>query len=461
MWQVHKLPLPNTVMNRLIITLALLSASTLSVAADEWADLQAQYQNVTVIGGLGLGDGPSNPNEWNGAEGAQALTAELSEPHNAMEDIHGRVFIADKNAHTIRRIDLDGTIHTVAGMNLDEIPGGGTNSGFNNDGPARERLLNGPQHAYVMPDGSFYILDSSNFRVRRVDAAGNLTTIVNDTALLSRGLWVSRNEQVIYYCSLFQLKRWTPANGSGPGTVVATGFSQASNIDVDASGNVYVSDRTLCGVYRIPPNHGGAAVTDSLRVAGLGNGSTVDSSSASNGTIATAVGMREARGVAFHPLGGFFVATHRGGDIWYVDSAGLAWMFVQGNNGSVHVAEDTTVPTSVLVMSEPRSVTVGISGNILIACNDSGYIRKVPSTVPLTAAPSGLTPSLTSSGMGLTWQSTSGRWYYIERSSSLGSATWTGIKWLPATGVQSSFEDLTAAGNRLFYRIREFRGWPN
>ena len=167
----------------------------LTATATEWDDIKAQYQNCTLIGGLGQGDGVDNPNEWNNAEGLSARNAELSEPHSAMADIYGRIYIADKNANAIRRIDSNGTIHTVAGMNLNEMPGAITNAGFNGDGPARQRLLDGPQHAYVMPDGTFYILDSGNHRIRRVDLNGTMTTIINDSAGVNRGLWVRRDAQ--------------------------------------------------------------------------------------------------------------------------------------------------------------------------------------------------------------------------------------------------------------------------
>ena len=90
-------------MSRPLPSLALFACLSLPAAAANWDDLRVQYQTVTVAGGLGAGNGPNNPNEWNYVEGQNALAAELSEPHSAMMDITGRIFIADKNAHAIRR----------------------------------------------------------------------------------------------------------------------------------------------------------------------------------------------------------------------------------------------------------------------------------------------------------------------------------------------------------------------
>src|SRR5687767_5783547 len=94
-------------MTRLFPLFPALIMSAWPASAAEWDDLKAQYQTVTVVGGAGLLSGDNNPNEWNAVEGLNALSAELSEPHFAMEDIHGRIFVADKNAHAIRRIDPD------------------------------------------------------------------------------------------------------------------------------------------------------------------------------------------------------------------------------------------------------------------------------------------------------------------------------------------------------------------
>jgi hypothetical protein len=448
-------------MMRPLFFLAALPCLCFRASATEWQDLTAQYQTVSVLGGLGQGNGPNNPNEWNNAEGLPATLAELSEPHSAMADIYGRVFVSDKNAHAVRRIDLDGTIHTVAGVNLGEIAG--INSGFNGDGPARECLLNGPQNTYPLPDGSFYILDSLNMRIRRVDAAGNLTTVITDTAVLNRGLWVQRDGQVIYYCTNSQLKRWTPSQGNGPGVLVAGGFAETGNIDVDAAGNIFVSDRNLAGVYKIPPNYGGGLMTDAQRVAGLGNASTIDSNSTASGLPATQVGLVGVRGVAFHPLGGFFVATHRGGDVWYIDSAGIAWSFIQGNSGNTHVANPSSVPTLGDVMSEPRSVSVSLSGDVIVACNDAGFVRIARNVLPPPAPPVwDANTKLTEQGMDLRWQSVPGRWYFLERAAGLGASAWSPLAALPSAGDSTGFVDTGSPANvRSFYRVRSFRAWPN
>ena len=142
----------------------------------------ADFGPLEWIGGKD-GQVTDNSSEWLASyEGQPATEVDLSEPHSAMGDLSGNVYIADKNAHAVRVIDGSGLIRTVAGTNT---------AGYNGDGPATLRQLDGPQNVYPMPDGSFYILDTGNQRIRRVDPAGQMTTVVVESNGLSRGLWLS------------------------------------------------------------------------------------------------------------------------------------------------------------------------------------------------------------------------------------------------------------------------------
>jgi RHS repeat-associated protein len=81
----------------------------------------------------------------------------------------GSIYIADIDKHRVRRVDPDGIITTVAGT--------GT-GGFSGDGgPANEAALNLPADVAVGPDGSIYIADYGNHRVRRVAPDGLISTV--------------------------------------------------------------------------------------------------------------------------------------------------------------------------------------------------------------------------------------------------------------------------------------------
>ncbi len=65
-----------------------------------------------------------------------ATSAQLNRPLGAAVDALGRFFIADAGNNRIRRVDVDGSIHTVAGTG---------EAGFSgDDGPATSAQLDGP-----------------------------------------------------------------------------------------------------------------------------------------------------------------------------------------------------------------------------------------------------------------------------------------------------------------------------
>jgi len=76
-------------------------------------------------------------------------------------DRDGNLLIVDTENHAIRRIDLRSrTIVTIAGN--------GRQGGEGDGGPAVAASLNRPHGAAVAPDGSIYIGDTNNHRVRRL-----------------------------------------------------------------------------------------------------------------------------------------------------------------------------------------------------------------------------------------------------------------------------------------------------
>jgi RHS repeat-associated protein len=98
-----------------------------------------------------------------------ATNATLNTPTDVAVASDGTVFIADFNNHRIRRVGPDGTILTCAGKGTADYSGDG--------GAATNATLNLPQGIAVGPDGSLYIADTANYRVRKVGADGVISTI--------------------------------------------------------------------------------------------------------------------------------------------------------------------------------------------------------------------------------------------------------------------------------------------
>jgi hypothetical protein len=182
-----------------------------------------------------------------------------------------------------------------------------------------------------------------------------------------RGLWVRDDESLAFVSSLTTVLKWTPAGGV---TNYATGFTELGNLVVDPSGYVVATDRGTHSVWRLFDN--------GSRVRIAGNGTQSNSAGGGDGGQATLTGLDGVRGVWFLPTGGYFVCTHRGSQVWYVDPAGLIHLFLNGHRSETHAGDGTWFwnPSEYRV-SECRAVTLDCEGNLLITEHDAGYVRRV------------------------------------------------------------------------------------
>jgi hypothetical protein len=100
-------------------------------------------------------------------DGGPASMAGLSSPYDLAVTAGGSIYVADSRNNVVRLIQPDGTISTVVGSGI---------SGFAGDrGPASEARLRQPSGLAFAPDGSLWIADTLNHRVRRV--AGVVPTV--------------------------------------------------------------------------------------------------------------------------------------------------------------------------------------------------------------------------------------------------------------------------------------------
>jgi len=190
-----------------------------------------------------------------GGDGARAIDATLSSPRGVAIDPTGRVIIADTRNNRLRRIDRNGVISTIAGTGGPSFSGDG--------GPADRAGLDRPTKVALDPSGNIYLLDASNRRVRRIDAAsGEITTVLGtgrgdhpadgkaaNRALLNttRGLARSTGGDICFgdrssvRCitdSGQQLvTRWSANLGAGVVTSVA--FSPSDELHFGQAGKVY------------------------------------------------------------------------------------------------------------------------------------------------------------------------------------------------------------------------------
>jgi hypothetical protein len=343
------------------VLVRLLAVDVSAGTAQGYTNLLQSYGTLTTIAGSGFG-ALDNVNYWDpGYEGGYATSAALSRPHFAMADAAGNVFIVDKCSDSVLKVTPDGRIHTVAGTHAD---------GFNGDGPAAATslALSQPNGLYVQADGTFYVLDTGNGRVRRVDTNGVMSTLfaVPGGTSVGRGLWVDATESRVLFCDGTQFEEWTPASGV---SVLNSKFNDLGNLIVNTAGDAIVTDRGAGKVYRVDIR--GKNQGDRTLLYGDGkNNPVVDGTSAATGSL------NGVRGVWELPTGGYLLALHEGSQLLYVDPANVVHVFVDGQAG-VHAGDGLWFHSPGPKLSELRSVSMDNHGNILIVESDAGLVRRI------------------------------------------------------------------------------------
>ena len=136
-------------------------------------------------------------------------TAELSWPQGIAVDAWGNVYVGDDNNYRVRKIDSAGNVSTFAGNGTFGYADG-------TGGPTGTAELTFPNGVAADAQGNVYVADIFNSRIRKIDAAGNVTTLAgNGTAGYMDG------------------------TGGPTGTAE---FAYPNGVAVDSQGNVYVGD---------------------------------------------------------------------------------------------------------------------------------------------------------------------------------------------------------------------------
>ena len=107
-------------------------------------------------------------------DGGPATQADMAYPNAMTGDSAGNVYIADSNNNRIREVfKVSGVINTIAGSGEETIAGDGY--------PATSATLSVPYVAAVLPNGGTLISDTYNSRLRIVDVYGGISTFAGTT----------------------------------------------------------------------------------------------------------------------------------------------------------------------------------------------------------------------------------------------------------------------------------------
>ena len=338
---------------------------------------------ITTVAGTGSQDFDG---QGYGGDGGPAVRAQLSHPFGLALDRNGNLYIADSYNNRIRRVDASGTITTIAGTG---------DRGFSGDGgPAVEAQLENPYGVAVDGAGNLYIADSENYRIRRVDASGIITTVAGTgsigfsgdggPAIRAQIAWPARvavdgaGNLYIADFSNFRVRRVdasgiiTTVAGTGErgyggdgGPAVQARLEWPSHLAVDGAGNLYIAD-----VDRIRRVDTSGIITT---VAGTG-----DSGFSGDGGPAVQARIIHSRGVAVDGAGNLYIADTFNDRIRRVDVSGIIATIAGGGSGG------DGGPAVEARLNSPNGVALDRVGNLYIADTISHRIRRVDASGTIT-----------------------------------------------------------------------------
>lgn len=186
-----------------------------------------------------------------GAVDSVGSMARFRFPSGIAVDESSTLFIADTQNHTIRRAVASRDVPSF--FQATTLAGSAGVAG-SSDGNGSSARFHEPSAVTLDIDGTLYVADRGNNAIRRVTAAGEVTTIASGFSS-PRGIAIDLNGN-LYVADTGNglIRKIAP---SGRVTTVATGFTEPIGISVDASGIVYLTDATTGLIYRGTPTVAG------------------------------------------------------------------------------------------------------------------------------------------------------------------------------------------------------------
>jgi len=235
-------------------------------------------------------------------------------PSGVAVDSLGNAYVADSSGMTIRKVDAAGVVTTFAGQTL--APG-------SSDGVGTQAAFYGPSAIAVDGAGTLYVVERTVKKIRKITSAGVVTTL-------------------------------------------ASGLTDPKEIAVDAGGsNIYVTDRNAI-----------------LKITAAGVVTTL-AGSVSTAGFADATGAA-ARfdfpyGLALTPSNTLLVADYNNHRIRQVTQAGVVTTFA--GTGTAGISNGSA---STATFYRPQHMTIDSLGNYFVTSNASAVIRKLTSAGDVT-----------------------------------------------------------------------------
>ncbi|QTN29968.1 SMP-30/gluconolactonase/LRE family protein [Rhodoferax sp. AJA081-3] len=293
-------------------------------------------------------------------------TAQLYAPRGLAVGSDGTLYVADSANHSIRKVTAAGVVTTWSGT-----------AGTAGPAAASPAQFNEPFAVALDSSGTLYVADTNNHAIRKISSAGVVSTL---------------------------------AGGNGPGSADGTGsaakFTEPHGVALDAAGSVYVTDYMNHTVRKVTPagvvttlagsagqigftnGQGSAARFKSLQgiaVDGSGNVVVVDAGNRAlrkitpGGLVSTLIDgsgsslVGEPRGLAIDAAGSLYVTDYRTHAVFKLTAAGVGSILA----GTIATPGSGDGTTTSAQFNAPNGVAVDGAGNVYIADTANNTLRKI------------------------------------------------------------------------------------
>ncbi len=289
-----------------------------------------------TVGSTGTTDGTGTASRFN-------------TPSDIEIDSGGNLFVTDYLNHTIRKITSAGVVTTLAGT---------AGSSGTTDGIGTAARFNRPTGIKIDSSGNLFVTDTLNQTIRKITSAGVVTTFAGTAG----------------------------TSGTTDGTGTAARFNSPSGIEIDSSGNLFISDYANDTIRKITT---AGVVTTFAGTAGT--------SGTTDGT-GTAARFNRPSGIEIDSSGNLFVTDTSNHTIRKITSAGVVTTFA-GTAGSSGTTDGTGTAAR---FNSPSDIEIDASGNLYVADLLNHTLRKITSAGVVTTFAGTAGTSGTIDGTGTT-----------------------------------------------------------
>jgi len=258
-----------------------------------------------------------------GSADGQGTVAEFNLPVDVAVDAAGNVYVADNGNSTIRKIDRNRAVTTLAGI---------AKKTGSADGMGSAALFNGPSALVVDARGNIYVADSGNNTIRKITPTGEVTTFAGKAG----------------------------ASGSVDGKGPESLFSGPSGLAIDSAGNLYVADTGNQVIRRISSDSMVSTVAGAAGQSGSTDG------------LSASARFKGPSGVAVDAHGSLYVADTYNQTIRKISPDGMVTTLAGATGQTGSVDGNGTAAR----FQGPARLTTDTNGNLYVTDNNS-QIRRI------------------------------------------------------------------------------------